>query len=244
MGSVRRRSRAAVRENTTAASTKTTPTTTVTTTAAAVVRAADGTQVGVQVGKVVDSEEKKERERYGVRVAELCELYTVADIRCESFYGAPRDANYFAVRRREIFVAIRDRIAQGNRCLVVVDGKSGEQGGSVVVASCDVAFYAAIGGVRMELGKDRGREGSIYVSSMAVREGWRGRGLAQRLLGYVDRMVREFGVGQAFLHVEWDNRAAVHVYCKCGFQVVEGGTPKWLGVLAKKEHTLMRKSYE
>lgn len=253
MGSARRRrNRAIVRGSTTAAWTKTTPTTTTmtttttTTTTSAVVRTADGVGVGVQVGEMVNDEKKKknERERYQVRVAELCELYTVADIRCEAFYGAPRNANYFAVRRREIFVAMRGRVAQGNQCLVVVDGENREEEGGEVVASCDVAFHAGVRGVRMELERKRGSGGSIYVSSMAVREGWRGRGLAQRLLGHVDGIVREFGVEQVFLHVEWDNCVAVHVYRKCGFQVVGGGMPKWLGVLAKKEHTLMKKSYD
>lgn len=213
------------------------------TASAGVTRTVDDAGTGLEERGEKGAVGKGGLERYRVRMAEAGELYTVADIRCEAFYGGAREVNYFAVRRREIFVAMRERVAQGNRCLVVLDAQGDGEGssGGLVVGSCDVAFHVGVGGVRVEFG--RGKRGSMYVSSMAVREGWRGRGLAQSLLRHVDEMVREFGVAQVFLHVEGDNCVALHVYRKCGFDVVAGGAPKWLAALAKKEHTLMTKIY-
>eukprot|EP00177_Eucheuma_denticulatum_P008152 GFKZ01014846.1.p1 GENE.GFKZ01014846.1~~GFKZ01014846.1.p1 ORF type:complete len:272 (-),score=27.47 GFKZ01014846.1:256-1071(-) len=175
--------------------------------------------------------------RFEVREARVGELYAVADIRCEAFYGA-KDVKYYPVRRREIYVTVRDRVMQGNRCLVVVDTAGGGDG--IVVASCDVAMYIGNEGVRVPFGSGGGGARSLYVSSMAVREAWRGRGLAQSLLRVVKKMGRDVDGGAVFLHVEWENGVAVHVYRKCGFEVV-ATAEQWLARLAKREHTLMKK---
>lgn len=183
--------------------------------------------------------------RYNYREAKPEELYTIADIRCEAFYGAPADAHYYPVRRREIYVAIRDRLAAGNKSLVVLDGSPSkewemfvDEKGGLVVGSCDIAMHGEEG-QRIGFEKDVG--GKLYVSSMAVRKEWRGRRLAQGLLREVEELGKTYGVQEIYLHVEWDNCVAVHVYGKCGFQVVEGRPPKWVKGLAKKEHTLMKK---
>lgn len=175
--------------------------------------------------------------RFLVREARVGELYAVADIRCEAFYGA-KDIKYYPVRRREIYVTVRDRVMQGNRCLVVVDTAGGGDG--IVVASCDVAMYIGNEGVRVPFGSGGEGARSLYVSSMAVREAWRGRGLAQSLLRMVKEMGRDVHGGAVFLHVEWENGVAVHVYRKCGFEVV-ATAEQWLARLAKREHTLMKK---
>lgn len=194
--------------------------------------------------------------RYAIRLAAEPELYTVADIRCEAFYGAPSDAHYYPVRRREIYMAMRDRVESGNRCLVVVDSDPPEEWttfanerGELVVGSVDVSLHGAATGKRRRFEPATDGEGrKVYVSSMAVRREWQRRGLAQRLLACVDDMARQFGVKDVFLHVEWENEPAVHVYNKSGFSCVgtEGGVevPRWLHHLAKKEHTLMRKTLE
>lgn len=195
--------------------------------------------------------------RYSIRLAESGELYTVADIRCEAFYGTPDDAHYYPVRRREIYMAMRDRIESGNRCLVVVDNDPPQQwipfaneNRELVVGSVDVSMHGAATGKRYKFEISHDGEGrKLYVSSMAVRREWQRKGLAQRLLACVDDMARQFGITDVFLHVEWEeNAAAVHVYKKKGFCLasVEGGlvVPRWLHQLAKKEHTLMRKRIE
>lgn len=201
----------------------------------------------------------KPNPRYIVRMANASELYTVADIRCEAFYGHPKDPHYYPVRRREIYMAMRDRIETGNRCLVAVDTQppsdwepfASNEG--LVVGSLDASLHRS-NGKRCRFSKteripwnlnDNSDDIRMYVSSMAVRKHWQGRGLAQQLLKYVDEMAVVMGVNDIFLHVEWNNKPAVHVYTKNGFEVVgeEGRKviPKWMHFLAKKEHTLMHK---
>ncbi|CAN8066798.1 unnamed protein product [Agarophyton chilense] len=205
--------------------------------------------------------------RYHVRQVQLREVYTVADIRCEAFYEHPKDPYFYPVRRREIYMATRDRIDSGNKCLVVVDMQPPREwsqfaaNGELIVGSLDISlheprtgrkcrFLKTIfdrSGVTKALNED-GDPKRIYISSMAIREGWRGRGLAQHLLDYVDRLSLRQGSKEVFLHVELDNKPAVHVYKKCGFRIVPNDAllflPKWLHFITKAEHTLMQKKLD
>lgn len=150
-------------------------------------------------------------------------------------------------------MAMRDRLASGNRCLVVLDVDPPEdwrpfanEEGHLVVGSLDVSLHGAGSGKRVPFGGYAEVEGyRIYVSSMAVRREWQRRGLALLLLKNVDALAEEFGVQDLFLHVEWENAPAVRLYSKCGFVSTKNDdpalVPNWLHFLAKKEHTLMRK---
>ncbi|PXF47627.1 hypothetical protein BWQ96_02606 [Gracilariopsis chorda] len=209
--------------------------------------------------------------RYIVRQVELKEVYTVADIRCEAFYEHPKDPYFYPVRRREIYMAMRDRIDSGNKCLVVVDTQPPSDwepfaaNGELVVGSLDISLHDSRSGRKCQFLKsiferptncDAPTENEankvaakrIYISSMAIRKEWRGRGLAQLLLAYVDDLASRQNTREVFLHVEWDNKPAVHVYKKCGFQTLTDGAlirlPKWLHFITKAEHTLMRKLME
>lgn len=148
---------------------------------------------------------------------------------------------------------MRDRLASGNRCLVVLDTAPPKDWlpftndeGYLVVGSLDASLHGAVSGRRFAFGPTPQGEGTrIYISSMAVRETWQRRGLAKILLAHVDDLAREFDVKELFLHVEWDNLPAVALYTKCGFHRARTDNPtlipKWVHFLAKKEHTLMRK---
>lgn len=218
-----------------------------------------------------DNEKRKQPSkpgRYAVRQVDLKEVYTVADIRCEAFYEHPKDPYFYPVRRREIYMAMRDRIDSGNKCLVVVDTQPPSDwvpftaNGELVVGSLDISLHDARTGRKCqflesifersadsdsptenEANKTNARR--IYISSMAIRREWRGRGLAQLLLAYVDGLALRQNTKEVFLHVEWDNKPAVHVYKKCGFDTLSDDAlirlPKWLHFITKAEHTLMRK---
>ncbi|KAI0567723.1 acetyltransferase [Gracilaria domingensis] len=202
--------------------------------------------------------------RYRVREVDLSEVYTVADIRCVAFYEHPKDPYFYPVRRREIYMAMRDRIESGNKCLVVVDTQPPSEwlqfatDGELIVGSLDISLHDSKTGRKCQFlnsifdraatNNTPSRDGDpkrIYISSMAVREGWRGRGLAQLLLVHVDNIALRQGSEEVLLHVELHNKAAVHVYTKSGFQVVPDDAllrlPKWLHFITKAEHTLMQK---
>lgn len=186
--------------------------------------------------------------RYTVRTAHHAELYTAADIRCEAFYNAPKDAHYHPVRRREIYMAMQSRISAGTCCIVMIDNdppahwRSLANEDGLVVATLDVTLHASKTGKRQSFDRDIVDENGhvcAYISSMAVRRYWQGRGLAQRMLSYTCNFVRDSGVPDLYLHVDWDNGKAVHVYSKHGLLVAQRPRGHWLHNLAKPEHTLM-----
>lgn len=160
---------------------------------------------------------------------------------------------YYPVRRREIYMAMRNRLASGNRCLVVLDTAPPSHwmpftndDGHLVVGSLDASLHGAVSGKRFAFGESAHQEGKrIYISSMAIRDDWQRRGLAKNLLAHVDDLANHFGVKEVFLHVEWDNLPAVALYTVCGFSSTRNDDPvlipKWVHFLAKKEHTLLRK---
>lgn len=194
--------------------------------------------------------------RYTIRTAHQAELYTAADIRCEAFYCTPNDVHYHPVRRREIYMAMQSRVNAGTCCIVLVDNDppwywqslASEDG--LVVATLDVTFLSNETGKRQKTSADghlldNGKGSSkcnscAYISSMAVRQCWQGKGLAQGMLTYTAQFVRERGVDGLYLHVDWENCGAVHVYLKHGFRTVtEPGPQHWIHRLTKPEHTLM-----
>jgi ribosomal protein S18 acetylase RimI-like enzyme len=59
---------------------------------------------------------------------------------------------------------------------------------------------------------------SLYISSMAVREEFRGRGIARAMLAVIDaRAAAMHGVAEVYLHVEDGNHAALALYTGAGF---------------------------
>lgn len=187
--------------------------------------------------------------RYSVRIAKQAELYTAADIRCEAFYCAPNDENYHPIRRREIYMAMQSRVNSGTHCVVLIDDDPPSSwrplanAEGLVVGTLDITLHCSRTGKRKTSGNISANSirtpVCAYISSMAVRRAWRGRGLAQRLMAHTTYLVRQLGVSDVFLHVDWENTAAVHIYAKCGFRRVCLPTSRWIQTLAKPEHTLM-----
>ncbi|CAG9467350.1 unnamed protein product [Pedinophyceae sp. YPF-701] len=64
-----------------------------------------------------------------------------------------------------------------------------------------------------------------YVSSMAVAENMRRKGLGSALLGALARVARCWGYREVYLHVYEDNEPAVKMYKACGFRVAYRGRP-------------------
>ncbi len=59
---------------------------------------------------------------------------------------------------------------------------------------------------------------SLYISSMAVREEFRGRGIARAMLTAIDAHAAGMhGVAELYLHVEDGNRAGLGLYKGAGF---------------------------
>lgn len=187
--------------------------------------------------------------RFMVRTAEKDELYTAADIRCEAFYCSAQDSAYHPVRRREIYMAMQSRVAAGTCCVIITDNQPPREWlplashTGLVVGTLDITLHGALSGLRHNVDAEvivRDRPQLCgYISSMAVRQCWQGGGLAQRLMAFTKQLISNLGVTDIYLHVDWENECAVHLYRKCGFRVVQSSSPAWLYNLAKPEHTLM-----
>lgn len=187
--------------------------------------------------------------RYAIRIAKQAELYTAADIRCEAFYCAPSDVNYRPIRRREIYMAMQSRVGAGTCCVVLIDidpppkWRSLASSEGLVVGTLDVTLHCSQSGKRTAFNSAPFDPYNdcvcAYLSSMAVRQDWQSRGLAQHLLSYTKHLVGQLGVCDVFLHVDWENTPAVHIYSKHGFRKVRHPTMDWIHDLAKPEHTLM-----
>jgi predicted GNAT family acetyltransferase len=75
----------------------------------------------------------------------------------------------------------------------------------------DQGRLIAMAGERMSL------DGYVEISAVCVDEDWRGRGLAGRLVQIMRRKIEQRGE-TAFLHVISDNRSAIALYERLGFE--------------------------
>jgi len=70
-----------------------------------------------------------------------------------------------------------------------------------------------------------GLEAVGYLEAIAVSRKWRGSGLADRMLKFVEGKARTWGLRVVALHVHRDNWGALRFYSKRGFEV----TSDWMG---------------
>lgn len=81
----------------------------------------------------------------------------------------------------------------------------------------------------------------VYVSNLAVEQGFRRQGVASALLQSCEHIAQRWQVDELRLHVMEDNRAAQALYRKAGFQTLQAeDTPaSWFGLQARR--LLLRK---
>lgn len=193
------------------------------------------------------------KSKFTVRVARQHELYTAADIRCEAFYCSSQTAAYRPVRRREIYMAMQSRVASGTCCIVIIDNHPPQPWQTfanydgLVVGTLDITLHCSQSGNRKMFNHGSLHKANpavyAYISSMAVRQEWQRRGLAQLLMAHANQMIPRIGVTGTYLHVDPDNDTAAHVYKKAGFRTIVDSSvvPSWIFGLAKPECTLMYK---
>lgn len=82
---------------------------------------------------------------------------------------------------------------------------------------------------------------SLYISNLAVRAGYRRRGVAQALLQQCEQMAYDWRFQSIYLHVLETNVKARSLYRKLGYQhqAVDSGLGSWL--LGQPERLLLRK---
>jgi predicted GNAT family acetyltransferase len=88
--------------------------------------------------------------------------------------------------------------------------RTGEMGNYIGIR--DQGRLIAMAGERMRL------DGYVEISAVCVDEDWRGRGLAGRLVTTLGRQIEQRG-DVPFLHVFSDNRSAIGLYERLGFEL-------------------------
>lgn len=66
-----------------------------------------------------------------------------------------------------------------------------------------------------------GTEGTGHITTIGVAPEHRRRGLAERLLGHLDGMLRERGIDSAILEVRVGNTVAQSLYRACGYTITQ-----------------------
>ncbi|MEM9213470.1 MAG: GNAT family N-acetyltransferase [Cyanobacteria bacterium P01_F01_bin.150] len=59
----------------------------------------------------------------------------------------------------------------------------------------------------------------VYLSNLAVQTNYRRQGIAYELLQRCELVGKSWGLGDMYLHVREDNRAARQLYERCGYQI-------------------------
>lgn len=148
-------------------------------------------------------------------------------------------------------MAMQSRVAAGTCCIVIIDNRPPSTWHAfanydgLVVGTLDITLHCSQSGDRKMFNGGPFHKNSppvyAYVSSMAVRQDWQRRGLAQLLMAHANRMFPRIGITDTYLHVDPDNDTAAHVYKKAGFRKVcdLSVIPSWIFSLAKPECTLM-----
>lgn len=161
-----------------------------------------------------------------VREARLEDSWEVAETHCSSFfpeYSFPYD---FLLRiNRLIGMLIGGNVPQGCRraCLVAVTGCS-----SVVETFLYKEYVAGI--LTVDTVADflprkgpllQRRTGVAYLSNVAVRERFRRRGVAKKLIAKAEAQARSWSCRAIALHCDYNNTRAIDLYKSLGFKCIK-----------------------
>lgn len=85
------------------------------------------------------------------------------------------------------------------------------------IASCDLVYNY---GEYTDINK-------VYLSRLIVKKEYRNQGIGQELLKYMINLCKEKGYKQITVGVDVDNKNAVHIYKKFGFEIYETATDEY-----------------
>ncbi|MBW4419749.1 MAG: GNAT family N-acetyltransferase [Myxacorys californica WJT36-NPBG1] len=156
---------------------------------------------------------------YLVRAIRQQDLFEAAGVLADSFPLNPEFLRWLIpVMRIGIYEDLRSRLRTASphyACLVAVDmSRSSGTEEDCLVGTVEV-------GLRNESPWPIRTNHYPYLSNLAVREDYRGRGIAKKLLATCDRIVTGWGFQEIYLHVLETNNSARQLYLKAGYQVEE-----------------------
>ncbi|MGB3135256.1 MAG: GNAT family N-acetyltransferase [Nodosilinea sp.] len=175
-----------------------------------------------------------------IRSARLQDVEALTDVLTSSFYD-PLGWRYWVYPfiRLGIQEDLKQRLkAQSPRyaCLMAMSSATVPADGKPVL-DCSAADLLA-GTIEASLRQPWPWQGDrhVYISNLAVRQGFRRQGVASALLQSCEQMAQQWRVYELRLHVMEDNLAAQALYRKAGFRVrqAEDTPASWLGMQSRR----------
>lgn len=178
-----------------------------------------------------------------IRPARLQDVERLTDVLTTSFYDCSGWRYWvYPFIRLGIQEDLKQRLkAQSPRyaCLMAMSSA-----GVAPIADAAIDDSAIAGTVEASLRQPWPWQGDrhVYVSNLAVGQGFRRQGIASALLQSCEQLAQQWRIYELRLHVMEDNLAAQALYRKAGFRVVQAeDTPaSWVGLQARR--LLLRKT--
>ncbi|GAX23217.1 hypothetical protein FisN_21Hh101 [Fistulifera solaris] len=111
--------------------------------------------------------------------------------------------------------AISSRRLRGARCLIAAHQNDTE----TVLGSAECSYHEFFG---TRLGQRRQQFSILYVTEVAVDIDARGQGIGKKLMDAVDIYAKSRNIETIYLHVDVENKAALSLYAKSGYERVNG----------------------
>lgn len=175
---------------------------------------------------------------YRIRPAQFDDLQALADVLARSFYPPLGWKRWlYPVMRFSIYEDLKQRLQGAQRyytCLAAIE------------CSSPLKVNSVVGTVEMSCRRYSWRAFSqpqqVYLSNLAVCEGYRRRGVARELLKTAEAQALDWGFRAIYLHVMADNHRARHLYEQMGYQVQQVETNLFSLVNMQPQRLLLKKT--
>ena len=153
---------------------------------------------------------------YRIRAAQVNDLPQLAEVLASSFYPPLGWRRYlYPVLRFSIYEDLKQRLHakhQYHKCLAAITSTNLYHRKELVVGTVEMSH-------RRYSWRAFNQPQQIYVSNLAVRDGYRRRGVARQLLKSSEQQALDWGFREIYLHVMADNSRARQLYEKMGYRV-------------------------
>jgi ribosomal protein S18 acetylase RimI-like enzyme len=172
----------------------------------------------VNISHQKDSSDQFSEAQYLVRAIRQQDLFEVSGILADSFPLNPEFLRWLIpLMRVGIHEDLRSRLRSSSphyACLVAVDASSSPETENCLVGTVEV-------GLRNDSPWQPRTKQYPYLSNLAVREEYRCRGIARKLLSTCERVVSNWGFQEIYLHVLETNDPARRLYLRAGYRLEE-----------------------
>lgn len=176
-----------------------------------------------------------------VRTVRQSDLFSLAEILASSFHSPDGTFGWlYPVLRVGIYEDLRSRLHTPKRhyaCLVAVLPDSRNMEPPVddrLIGTVEISLR------RHSLNPFCGSR-YLYLSNLAVQDGYRRQGVAKHLLKTCERVALEWGFSDLYLHVLENNHRARRLYWKAGYRLKSIDTNPVGWILGKPRQLLLRK---